>query len=154
MSLFLRLVFNLTEIEAMRGDGGTPRGLRAQQTYSRAAGGTTNYPSRRTHRRTRNQKDNKSTQSADVITAGGSTQHDPSRQNQPAKNQTNGRRAKQIRRAIKKYRRDTNGRSTKPNKIRCSHEPPSKLSNTTQSSNHLTPSNHQNHPTPSNYQTI
>jgi len=84
----------------MRGDWGTPRGLRAQQTNSRAAGGTTNFRRAEPNRRTRNQY-KKSTPSADVITAGRSAQNDPSRQNQPAKNQTDGRRAKQIRRAIK-----------------------------------------------------
>ena len=101
MSLFFRFVFNLTEIEAMRGDGGTLRGLGAQQTNSRAAGRTTNFRRAEPNSRMRNQ-DKKSTPSANAIAAGGSTQNNPSRQNQPAKKQTDGHRAKRIRRAIKK----------------------------------------------------
>ena len=86
----------------MRGNGGTLHGLRAQQTNSCVAGGTTNYPSRQTQPADAQSKTQGSKEQA-LMPLRPADQHSTIRyaKNKPARNQTDGHRAKQIRRAIK-----------------------------------------------------
>ena len=100
MSLCLRLVFNLAEIEAMRDDRGTQRGLRAQQKNSCEASGTTSNPPRQTQPTNAQSKKTKKSTPMPLRPA---DQYKTIRcaKTKPARNQTDGRRAKQIRRAIK-----------------------------------------------------
>ena len=134
----------------MRGDGGTPRGLRAQQTNSREAGGTTSNPSRQT-------------QPANAQLKRRRSQHQAPMPLRPADQYKTIRRAKTNRRKTRRTAAEPNKsdapskiparyqrKATKAKQIRCSNEPPSKSnhptielpkpSNTIQSSNHLTPS--------------
>ena len=101
----------------MRGDGGTPRGLRAQQTNSREAGGTTSNPSRQTQPANAQLKRRRSQHQAPMPLRP-ADQHRTIRRakTKPARNQTNGRRAKQIRRAIKTKPANNQPQDKKANK--------------------------------------